>query len=68
MNKLKSGGLSLIVLGNILYLIYIYFSCKETSPFSEFTSGLILGMSIGINLIGIILTAKYISKQDKNNK
>ena len=66
MNKLKSGGLSLIVLWNILYLIYIYFSCKETSPFSEFTSGLLL--SIGINLRGIILTAKYISKQDKNNK
>ena len=68
MNKLKSGGLSLIILGNILYLVYIYFSGKETSTFSEFTSGLLLGMSIGINLIGIILTAMYMSKQDKKIK
>lgn len=68
MNKLKSSGLSLIILGNILYLVYIYFNGKETSTFSEFTSGLLLGMSIGINLIGIILTAMYMSKQDKNNK
>lgn len=68
MNKLKSGGLSLIILGNILYLLYIYFNSKEVSSFGEFTNGLLLGMSIGINLIGIILTAMYISKQDKNNK
>lgn len=68
MNKLKSSGLSLIILGNILYLVYIYFSGIETNTFSEFTSGLLLGMSVGINLIGIILTAMYISKQDKNNK
>lgn len=68
MNKLKSG-LSLIILGNILYLTYIYFSGRETSPFGEFTSGLLLGMSIGIDLIGIILTAMYIGKQNKiNNK
>ena len=68
MNKLKSSGLSLIILGNILYLVYIYFSDRETNTFSEFTSGLLLGMSVGINLIGIILTAMYMSKQDKNNK
>ena len=67
MNKLKSG-LSLIILGNILYLAYIYFSSRETNAFGEFTSGLLLGMSIGINLIGIILTAMYIRKQNKVNK
>ena len=67
MNKLKSG-LSLIILGNVLYLVYIYFSGKETSAFSEFTSGLLLGMSIGVDLIGIILTAMYIGKQNKDNK
>ena len=55
MNKLKSG-ISLIILGNILYLSYIFFTGNETSSFGEFTNGLLLGLSVGTNLVGIILS------------
>ena len=61
MNKLKSG-ISLIILGNILYLVYIYFSKSLSTPVGDFTSGLLLGLSIGTNIIGIILSVIYISK------
>ena len=64
MKKLKTGTL-LIILGNILYLAYIYFCGNETSNFGNFSSGLLLGLSIGCNLIGIILTVAYMSKNNK---
>ncbi len=62
MNKLKIG-VFLIILGNILYLSYIFFTGNETSSFGEFTNGLLLGLSVGINLVGIILLILYISKE-----
>lgn len=62
MNKLKTG-ISLIILGNILYLAYIFFTGNETSNFGDFSKGLLLGLSIGSNLVGIILTVVYISKE-----
>ena len=49
MNKLKIG-IFLIILGNILYLSYIFFTGNETSSFGEFTKGLLLGLSVGTNL------------------
>ena len=55
MEKLKTG-ISLIILGNILYLAYISFASSKASPFGEFSSRLLVGLSIGWNLIGIILT------------
>lgn len=61
MNKEKIG-IALIILGNILYLAYTFFGGNETTPFSEFSSGLLLGLALGINLIGIILLIIYISK------
>ncbi len=64
MKKLKIGTL-LIILGNLLYLSYIFFCGNETSSFGEFSSGLLLGLSIGSNLIGIILTVAYMSKNNK---
>ncbi len=64
MRKLKTGAL-LIILGNLLYLSYIYFYGNETSDFGNFSSGLILGLSIGCNLVGIILTVAYMSKNNK---
>lgn len=67
MNKLKSGT-GLIILGNILYLSYIYFTGNEKSSLAEFGSGLLLGLSIGINLVGIILTVNYITNSQKNEK
>ena len=68
--KKEKLGLFLIILGNLLYLSYIYFSGNETTNFSQFTSGLLLGLSIGTNLIGIIITSMYISKNKelKNKK
>ena len=64
MNKLKMG-ISLIILGNILYLSYIFFTGNETSSFGEFTKGLLLGLSVGTNLVGIILSIIYVSKEKK---
>ena len=66
MNKLKMG-ISLIILGNILYLSYILFTGNETSSFGEFTKGLLLGLSVGTNLVGIILSIIYVVKE-KNEK
>ncbi len=65
MHKGKTGIL-LIILGNILYLAYTLFCGNEVTLFSEFSSGLLLGLSIGINLTGIILLVLYISKNEKN--
>ena len=65
MHKGKTGIL-LIILGNILYLAYTLFCGNEVTPFSEFSLGLLLGLSIGINLTGIILLVLYISKNEKN--
>lgn len=67
MNKLKMG-ISLIILGNILYLSYILFTGNETSSFGEFTKGLLLGLSVGTNLVGIILLIIYVSKEKKSKK
>ena len=64
MKKLKTGIL-LIILGNLSYLAYIFFCGNETSNFSDFSSGLLLGLSIGCNLVGIILTVAYMSKNNK---
>ena len=62
--KIKKG-IVLIILGNLLYLAYIYFSGNEMSNFIDFSSGLLLGLSIGCNFIGIIITILYISKINK---
>ncbi|HIS17993.1 MAG TPA: hypothetical protein IAC02_05235 [Candidatus Coprovivens excrementavium] len=64
MKKLKTG-IILIIIGNILYLSYLYFTGNETSSFGEFTQGLILGLSVSTNLIGIILSLIYITKETK---
>ena len=64
MKKLRTGTL-LIILGNLLYLAYIFFCGNETSNFSDFSSGLLLGLSIGCNLVGIVLTVAYMSKNNK---
>ena len=64
MKKLRIGT-SLIILGNLLYLAYIYFCGNETSDFGNFSSGLLLGLSIGVNLVGIILFVAYMTKNNK---
>lgn len=67
MKKLKTGTFS-IILGNLLYLTYICFGGKETSNFDNFSSGLLVGLSIGCNLIGIILTVAYMSKNNNEKQ
>ena len=64
MKKLRIGT-SLIILGNLLYLAYIYFCGNETSDFGNFSSGLLLGLSVGVNLVGIILFVAYMTKNNK---
>ena len=63
-NKLKTG-VSLVILGNLLYLSYVFFSKNEVSNFGEFSSCLLLGMSIGINIVGIIIICKSVNNKDK---
>ena len=60
MKKLKIG-ISLIVLGNILYLAFICFARTDGGNFDDFSNGLLVGLSIGCNFIGIILTVAYMS-------
>ena len=64
MKKLRVGTI-LIALGNLLYLAYIFFCGNETSDFGNFSSGILLGLSIGCNLVGIVLTVAYMSKNNK---
>ena len=64
MKKLRVGTI-LIALGNLLYLAFTFFTGNETSSFEYFSSGLLVGLSIGCNLVGIILIAAYIAKKDK---
>ena len=66
LNRLKVS-VALIILGNILYLALSFFS-DSNSSFQEFTSGLLLGLSIGINLIGILLLLYTIVKYNKDGK
>ena len=63
----KNYGLLLIILGNLLYLSYIFFGNKISSSFSEFSSGVLLGLSIGTNLVGVIITSKNIAENSKNS-
>ena len=62
MNNAKTG-ISLIILGNLLYIINAFIG-NGTSSLGDFTSGILLGLSIGVNLLGIVLTVK--SLKDKN--
>ncbi len=62
--KEEKIGLWLIILGNLLYLGYILWgNGSNDSSFMDFMHGLLLGLSIGVNIIGIVLTAKHISKK-----
>ena len=64
MNQLKTGTF-LIVLGNLLYLAFTFFTGNETSSFGYFSSGLLVGLSIGCNFVGIILIVAYMAKKDR---
>lgn len=67
MLKRLKVSVALIILGNLLYLALSFFS-DSNSSFQEFTSGLLLGLSIGINLIGILLLLYTIVKYNTDGK
>lgn len=56
----------LIILGEILSWLLNCFGIIGTSAFSEFTSGVLLGLSVGMKLVGIILIIVFIVKKDKH--
>ncbi len=62
MKRLKTGML-LIALGCLLYVAYLYFCKNEVSAFGDFSSGILIGLSIGCNFVGIILTASCMAKK-----
>ncbi len=64
-NKNAKLGIVLIILGIILLLAYFAFGGNETSNFGQFSQGVLLGLSIGINLVGIILTVSGLGKTKK---
>ena len=56
----------LLILGEMLYWLLTYFFKNSTSNFSELTSGILLGLSVGMKIIGIILLLISIAKYSKN--
>ena len=65
LKKLKLSA-ALIIVGEILTWALNYFASDATSNFSEFTSGVLLGLSVGMKLLGIILILLLIIKYPKN--
>lgn len=64
MKKQTKIGIILIILGEVLYFLQSYLS-KNYTNFNDFISGLLLGISIGLNLLGIIISVASISKDKK---
>lgn len=66
MKKTKIG-LGLIILGNLLYFLneVLTFSLSD---FGDFISGLLLGISVGINIVGIILIILSLKKEEDHEK
>lgn len=62
------SGLSLIVLGLILFFAYLFFAGNAESSFGEFSNGLLLGLSLGIIFVGIILIVVIGIKSKRENK
>ncbi len=60
LNKIKVG-ITMVALGNLLYIVNMFFTSNGSS-FQDFISGLLLGLSISINLVGIVLISFGISK------
>ena len=61
LKKIKTS-VFLIILSEILYWILNYLFSNNNSNFGDFTSGVLLGISVGIKLIGIILLLVCIVK------
>lgn len=64
MKKQTKIGIILIILGEVLYFLQSYLS-KNYTNLNDFISRLLLGSSIGLNLLGIIISVASISKNEK---
>lgn len=64
MKKQTKIGVILIIVGEVLYFIQSYLS-KNYTNLNDFVSGLLLGVSVGLNLLGIIISVASISKNEK---
>ena len=60
-------GISLIILSIVLYISKNYFSKQETTNFDKFSSGILIGLSIGIFLVGIVMIICYIFEKNKKD-
>lgn len=66
MKKAKIG-IGLIILGNLLYLLNEIFTFSS-SNFGDFINGLLLGISVGINIVGIVLIILSFKKEEDHEK
>lgn len=64
-DKLKTG-LFLVVIGEVLYLLLEFLA--RGSNISDFVYGILFGISMGVNLVGVFVLAFYIFKNGKSNK
>ncbi|HKM11738.1 MAG TPA: hypothetical protein PL115_00540 [Bacteroidales bacterium] len=67
MKKLRTG-ITLIVLGNVLYVSKDLFANIGPNAFGEFAEGFLLGMGVGLNVIGIILVFIYLARATKKDQ
>ena len=66
--KILKVSIFLIVLGEILYSLLNYSNVNNTSNFSEFTTGLLLGLSVGMKLVGVVLLFICIFKMERGRR
>lgn len=62
--KLVKSGIALIFLGEGLYLVFSLLKPGGESAFGDFFSGLLLGISVGINLVGLVLAVIGVARKD----
>lgn len=67
MSKKLISATILIVLAEVLSLSRMYFT-EGTSNLLSFTSGVLLGLSVGMEIVGIILLLICIATYDKKDK
>lgn len=63
-SKLVKSGIALIFIGEGLYLVFSLLKPGEGSAFGDFFSGLLLGISVGINLVGLVLAVIGVARKD----
>lgn len=64
MSKKLISATILIILAEVLSLSRMYF-VESATDFSQFASGLLLGLSVGMEIVGVILLFICIATYDK---